>query len=120
MNTMRDRYATSGSRNIPPPGGAHDLLEEPDSGEDPEPVGRAEPIDRLREELHRVAPVVADGSRMDELPKPTDKDVSGPHCAPLTAAPLVTPAITRQVQPDKHEVVERNDTLFSPQVNLQR
>ncbi len=117
MNTSRP---DSGSRKIPPPGGAHDLLEEPDSGEDLEPVGRALAVDRLREELHRVAPVVADGSRMDGLPKPTDKDALGPHCAPLTAAPLVAPAITRQVQPDKHEVVERDDPLFSPQVNLQR
>ncbi len=115
MNTL-----TSGSRKIPPPGGAHDPLEEPDSADDLEPIGRALEVDRLREELHRVAPVVADGSRMDALPKPTDKEALGPHCAPVNAAPLVTPAITGLVQPDKHEVVERAAPLFSPQVNLQR
>jgi len=84
MNTL-----TSGSRKIPPPGGAHDPLEEPDSADDLEPIGRALEVDRLREELHRVAPV-ADGSRMDALPKPTDKEALGPHCAPVNAAPLVT------------------------------
>jgi hypothetical protein len=120
MNTLRDRYANSGSGKIPPPGGAHDLLEEPHAGEHLEPIGRALAVDRLREEVHRVAPGVAEGSRMEGLPKPTDKEALGPHCAPVTAAPLVAPALTGLVQPDNHEVVDRDDTLFSPQVNLQR
>jgi hypothetical protein len=117
MNDRRDRYANSGRGKIPPPGGGRDLLEEPDLAGDLETNGHESAAGRLREGVHRVAPVEAEESRKEELPKARVKEELGTRPVPVTSDPFVTPALTGLVPPD--EVVHQDDALFSTQGNLQ-